>query len=110
MEILIFVALIAVAIIRNRIVERQNAEKNRPVFEEIPHIDEDLIKPYESSEGTESNEGKCIEPNPVHCAVEHFEDSVYESEIGSQAPDTSREELIKAIIMSEIISKPKSLQ
>ena len=38
---------------------------------------------FVSQEGTESQEGKCIEENANHCAVEHVEDTVYQTEITS---------------------------
>ncbi len=85
---------------------------NRPKAEgyrEARPLTKNSIK-YESEEGRESNEGKCIEPNANHCAVEHFEDTVYASEIGSENIDFTREDLVKGIIMAEIISKPKSMQ
>ena len=65
---------------------------------------------YVSEEGSESNEGKCIEPNANHCSVEHFEDTVYANEIGSENIDFTHEDFVKGIIMAELISKPKSLQ
>lgn len=64
---------------------------------------------YESEEGSESTEGKCIEPNPSHCAVEHFEDIIYNEEIGRET-GFDREDFIKGILMAEIVSKPKSLR
>lgn len=86
-------------------VNRPKAEGYR---EERP-LTKNSIK-YESEEGRESNEGKCIEPNANHCAVEHFDDTVYASEIGTENSDFTREDLVKGIIMAEIISKPKSMQ
>lgn len=66
---------------------------------------------FVSSEGSESSEGKCIEPNANHCAVEHTEDSVYASEIGMEESNCfTHEDVVKGIIMAEILSKPKSLQ
>ncbi len=85
-----------------------NRPKTEGYREEIP-LTKNSIK-YESEEGRESNEGKCIEPNANHCAVEHFDDTVYASEIGIENSDFTREDLVKGIIMAEIISKPKSMQ
>ncbi len=67
-------------------------------------------KGFVSMEGTESFEGKCIEPDANHCAVEHLEDSVYASEIGMEENAFTHEDIVKGIIMAEILSKPKSLQ
>lgn len=70
---------------------------------------EQLIRPeYVSAEGSVSQEGKCIEPDANHCAVEHFEDTVYANEITDEAPvKFDREHLVQGIIMAEILSKPK---
>ena len=65
---------------------------------------------YESTEGSESNEGKCIEPDANHCVVEHPLDTVYAEEIGSENNNFAREDFVKGIIMAEILSKPKSMQ
>lgn len=63
---------------------------------------------FVSMEGTESQEGKCIEPDANHCTVEHYEDSVYASEIADEkTPKFNRENLIQGVIMAEILSKPK---
>ena len=63
---------------------------------------------YVSAEGSESQEGKCIEPDANHCSVEHTADSVYASEITDEAsPKFNRESLVQGIIMAEILSKPK---
>ena len=63
---------------------------------------------FVSQEGTESQEGKCIEENANHCAVEHIEDTVYQTEITDETPvKINRESLVQGIIMAEILSKPK---
>ena len=63
---------------------------------------------FVSAEGSESQEGKCIEEDANHCAVEHFEDTVYQTEISDEAPVYfNRESLVQGIIMAEILSKPK---
>lgn len=67
-------------------------------------------KGFKETEGTESSEGMCIEPNANHCAVEHFEDTVYASEIGNTENEFTHKDFVKGIIMAEILSKPKSLQ
>lgn len=62
---------------------------------------------FVSFEGSESYEGKCIEPDADHCAVEHVDD-VFQTEISEETPVRfNREALIQGIIMSEILSKPK---
>ncbi len=125
MEILIFVALIAVAVLRNKAMEKQQEqqreqqrEQNKQrttVQEQIDEVKKRFEKDgfdmrFESQEGTKSTEGECVEPNPNHCAVEHFEDTVYTSEIGKEESDFTREDFVKGIIMAEILSKPKSVQ
>lgn len=82
---------------------------NRPNAEGYKDVKAKNSVKYESEEGTESTEGKCIEPNPDHCAVEHFEDTVYTEEIGREIT-FDREDFVKGILMAEIISKPKSLR
>ena len=69
---------------------------------------EKLVRPeFVSTEGMASQEGQCIEPNANHCAVEHFEDTVYDSEISDKVPvKFDREYLVQGIIMAEIL-KPK---
>lgn len=63
---------------------------------------------FVSTEGMESQEGKCIEPDANHCSVEHEEDSVYSSEITDEAhAKFNRESLVQGIVMAEILSKPK---
>ena len=84
-------------------VNRPNAEG----YKNVPKTEKTLK--YESAEGSESTEGKCIEPNPSHCAVEHAEDTVYTEEIGREKP-FNRDDFVKGILMAEIISKPKSLR
>ncbi|MBE7092224.1 MAG: hypothetical protein E7365_03470 [Clostridiales bacterium] len=70
---------------------------------------ESNIRPdFISSEGYGSQEGECIEPNANHCAVEHMEDTVYDTEIKDETVvDFNRENLVKGIVMAEILSKPK---
>ena len=70
----------------------------------------EYTKGYVSVEGTNSSEGKCIEPNANHCAVEHSEDSDYASEITDEAVAFSRDDIVKGIIMAEILSKPKCME
>ncbi len=66
---------------------------------------------FVSTEGSESNEGKCIEPDANHCAVEHDADSVYLTEITDEpASAFTREDMVKGIIMAEILSKPKCME
>lgn len=66
---------------------------------------------FVSTEGSESHEGKCIEKDANHCAVEHIEDSVYQTEISDEAPKKfNRESLVQGIIMAEILSKPKWME
>lgn len=63
---------------------------------------------FVSTEGTASQEGSCVEPDANHCAVEHIEDTVYQTEITDEAPvKINRESLVQGIIMAEILSKPK---
>ncbi len=84
---------------------------NRPNAEGYEKIKTQANAKYESFEGSESSEGKCIEPNPDHCAVEHEEETVYTNEIGDEASCAfSKEDFVKGIIMSEIVSVPKSLR
>ena len=87
---------------RKRYAYEKPDEKN---FNESPKV---TVK-YESAEGSESDEGKCIEPDPQHCAVEHPEETIYSTEIGTE-PVFSKDDFVKGIIMSEILSKPKSLR
>ena len=85
----------------------RQTERPQGVNENIRSTELEYGKSF-SMEGTKSTEGECIEENPKHCAVEHIEDSVYVNEI----TDTSevafdRQDLVKGIIMAEILSKPK---
>ena len=89
--------------------ERNFQGVNRPNAEGYNELKKEPLF-YESAEGSESNEGKCIEENPAHCVVEHSEDSIYATEIGNENNDFTREDFVKGIIMAEILSKPKSMQ
>ena len=63
---------------------------------------------FVSYEGSESYEGKCIEPDANHCAVEHVEDEIFQTEIADEKPARfNRENFVQGIIMAEILSKPK---
>lgn len=62
-----------------------------------------------SPEGKPSTEGECIEPNPGHCAVEHHEDAAY-SQTQNERIDMDKQELIKGILWSEILGKPKCMR
>ena len=66
---------------------------------------------FVSAEGSESTEGKCIEENANHCAVEHEADSIYASEIADERTLAfTRDDMVKGIIMAEILSKPKCME
>ncbi len=89
-------------------VNRPNAEGYR---QETPEKKVRTEKAFVSTEGSESNEGKCIEPNANHCAVEHEADSIYLSEITDEpASAFTRDDMVKGIIMAEILSKPKCME
>ena len=61
---------------------------------------------YVSNEGTSSSEGTCIEENPQHCAVKHEEnDDIYV--LNGENTSFNRQDVVKGIIMSEILGKPK---
>ena len=62
-----------------------------------------------SPEGKPSAEGECIEPNPNHCAVEHQQDTAY-AQNQSDALNIEKQELIKGILWSEILGKPKCMR
>lgn len=90
--------------------QTQKPEQPESAFEKAKRSENPKITvKYQSAEGSESDEGKCIEPDPQHCAVEHIEETVYSNEIGIE-PSFSKDDFVKGIIMSEILSKPKSLR
>ncbi len=61
---------------------------------------------YVSNEGTSSSEGTCIEEDPQHCAVKHEEtDDIYV--LSGENASFDRQDIVKGIIMSEILGKPK---
>ena len=62
-----------------------------------------------SPEGKPSTEGECIEPNPNHCAVEHQEDAAYR-QTENEFIDVEKQELMKGILWSEILGKPKCMR
>ena len=62
-----------------------------------------------SPEGKPSTEGECIEPNPNPCAVVHHEDPAYSQE-QNELIDMDKQELIKGILWSEILGKPKCMR
>lgn len=62
-----------------------------------------------SPEGKPSSEGECIEPNPNHCVVEHSEDAAY-SQNETELDAIDKQELVKGILWSEILGKPKCMR
>ena len=92
-------------------VNRPNAEGYRQEKKPEKKPEKKMEASFVSAEGSESSEGKCIEENANHCAVEHEADSVYASEITDErTPAFTRDDMVKGIIMAEILSKPKCME
>ena len=80
---------------------RSQAPAQRPIRQARPE------RVWVSPEGTASDEGECVEENPQHCAVEHSEEPAYALDSAANLP---REELARAVVVSEILGKPVSLR
>ena len=82
--------------------------KNNFSFEGMSYEGASSKKGFVSTEGTSSKEGFCIEPNANHCAVKHEPDSVYTTEITDETFSAfSKEDLLKGIVLGEILNSPK---